>query len=228
MTVLMPLFLFNIKLLDKLPEDLRTAIIAYTNLCNEKGIIPLIDSSPTDFDNNFSQAIKYFYNSMLQIGSLIISKYQNQGDIASNLNESFYEGLEMVRRDFSKLGKEAVVVLMIDAIDVIENYIKVSNMSTYTLDPYYYTEAFEAYVNVVVSMSTYWLAKTNERSLSDEIEKLLVQKLEDSTEILNELVKTIQIQEDNKAVIEGRHEYMEGKAKKFDNMDKISDMLESS
>jgi hypothetical protein len=42
------------------------------------------------------------------------------------------------------------------------------------------------------------------------------------------LVEKIQIEEDKKAIIEGRHEYAEGKTRKFSSMDEIIKALENS
>ena len=112
---------------------------------------------------------------------------------------------------------------MADSIDVIENFIKLSSLSTFSLDPQYYTMAFEAFINVSVCLSVFWLVKTDGKDLRPEINNLLIQKFEDNIEILNELVNKIQM-----AVMEGRHEYTEGKTQKFDNMDAVLHALESS
>jgi hypothetical protein len=220
---------FNANWLDKLPEDIKTSAIAYANFSKEKGIFPLLESNLTDFETLFVQAGRYFYNYMVQISSIIISRYKNQGDdIISNMNQSFFEGLNEARKEFSKFGEQPIVLLMADSIDVIENFIKLSSLSTFSLDPQYYTMAFEAFINVSVCLSVFWLVKTDGKDLRPEINNLLIQKFEDNIEILNELVNKIQIEEDKKAVMEGRHEYTEGKTQKFDNMDAVLHALESS
>jgi hypothetical protein len=76
-------------------------------------------------------------------------------------------------------------------------------------------------------LSAFSLVKTDEKDIRHEIENLLIQKFEDNTEILNDMVNKIQIEEDKKAIMEGRHEYDEGKTNKLDSMDAILHALES-
>lgn len=202
--------------------------MASANFCNVKGILPLLESNLSNFETIFIQAGRYFYNYMFQISSIIISRYQNQEDnIIANVTELFFEGLNEARNEFSKIGDQRIVPLMMDSIDVIENFIKLSKMSTFALDPQYYTMAFEAFINVSVCLSAFWLVKADGKTMTQEIENLLIQKFQDNIEILNDLVNKIQIEEDKNAVMEGRHEYDEGKTNRFDSMDAILHALES-
>lgn len=198
----------NIKGFDKLPEEIKRDLIAYAEFCNEKGIIPLLESNVVDFETRFAQAGKYLYNYILQAGMLIISRYpKEREEIMSNLVGSMRHGLDEVRKEFSTFGDKGVVLLKLDAIDVIDNF-----MSS-ALDPDYYMMAFETYINVSVCMSAYWAVKSNEKLSTDRINDSLIQKSEENIDILNELIKTIEVQEDKKAIVEGRREYAEGKAK---------------
>jgi hypothetical protein len=94
-------------------------------------------------------------------------------------------------------------------------------MSTYTM-------VFEGFVNVSVCLSALWIDKTGEQHLKPDIKKILLEKFEDNTDILNNLVQKIQTGEDKKAVTEGRHEYAEGRTRKFNTVDEIHRALESS
>ncbi|SRR5215204_3058230 len=218
----------NIKIFDKLPEKIKGDFIAYAKFCNEKGIIPLLESNVVDFETRFAQAGKYLYNYILQVGMLIISRYPKENEeIMSILEESMHDGLNEVRKELSTLEDERIVLLMIDAIDVIDNFIKQASMSTSALDPNYYMMAFEAYINVSVCMSAYWAVKSNGNLSTDRINDFLVQKFEENIDILNEIVKTIQIQEDKKAIVESRNEYVEGKAKGFANIGELFNSLDT-
>jgi len=52
-----------------------------------------------------------------------------------------------------------------------------------------------------------------------------MQSLEDSTDILNDLVNKIQEEEDKKAVIEGRLEHKDKKTIRLDDIDEITRSL---
>jgi hypothetical protein len=219
---------FDINLLDKfkLPEDIRTTAIAYAKLSHEKGILPLLGSSLTDFETRFIQAGRYFYNYIIQVGSLIASRYEREEEYTVlNIPESLFDIIDGIHNELLRFGDEPAISLMMDGIDVIENFIRLSTMSTSDLDPSYYTMAFDAYINVSVCMSAFWAVRVNEMQLKHEIRELLVQKFEDNTDILNELVKAIQIQEDKKAVTEGRREYAEGKVKRFTDANEFFESL---
>jgi hypothetical protein len=136
---------------DKLPDDIKTVAMASAKFSKEKGIFPLLESNLSNFETNFIQAGRYFYNYIVQISSIIISRYQNQEhDIISNMTESFFKALNEARNEFDD---RPIELLMMDSIDVIENFIKLSSMSTFALDPQYYTMVFDAFINVSVFVS---------------------------------------------------------------------------
>lgn len=229
MFMLIPVLSFNVNWLNKLPEDVKTTVIAYANLTQEKGIYPLLESSKSDFEANFVQAGSYFYIYIFQISSIIESRYQNQDkDITLDMAESFFEGLDAVRKDFSKYSNESFFLLLMDSTYVIENFIRLFTMSTFALHPQYYIKAFEAFINISVCISSLLSVKTNASNLKPEIRNLLNQKFEDNTKTLNDLVENIQIEEDKKAVMEGRQDYTNGKIQTFSNMDEVLKTLKSS
>jgi hypothetical protein len=142
--------------------------------------------------------------------------------------ELIFNGLDESRKEFSKFDSEPFFPLLIDSTYVIKNFIVLSNMSTLTLNPKYYTKAYEAFINISVCISALLSFKTTGKYVKQEIINLLYKKFEDYTYNLNELLNFIQKEEDRKIIMNGCCEYAENKTKKFDNIDELLEELKSS
>lgn len=224
---MLTLLFLNNAVLDKLPSDIREKAITLTNLSKEKAIIPLVDSDMIHFEVKFAQACNHFFNLMYNVYRLIESKYQNEQDIfLSNLFEDLFIALDELRRDYSSFDDSLSLTVM-DGIDITENYIKQVIGSTASLNPEYYYHVLQYYVSLSVCMAALDLIKKSNRPTKDNIVNLLVGRCEEDMRGLNQLINAIQIEEDKHAVIEGRHDYAEGKVKKFTNANEFFESLKS-
>jgi hypothetical protein len=223
LTLLFP----NNAFLDKLPSDIRENAITLTNLFKEKAIIPLVESDTTHFEEKFAQACYHLLNVMYNLSRLIESKYPRELDISSNLIEPLLIGLDELRRDYSNFN-DLISLTMMDAIDVVENYIRQVLGSTASLSPDYYFRILQYYVSLSVCMAALDLVKKNKRPTKEEIINLLVDRCDEITRGLNQLINAIQIEEDKQAIIEGRSEYAKGKAERFRTVDDMLKALDNT
>jgi hypothetical protein len=221
------MFLIDATYLNKLPSDFRGIIVNHSKLIKDKAILPLIHADPATFEIRFAQAEKYLLSFMNHLSMLINSRYTNGAEISPNFIESFLLGLDQVRNEYSNLGREAITLTMLDAIDVFENYIKQSSGSTITLNSEHYRMGFQYYTSASVCVLPLDVIKKGHKPAKDKITNLLIEKCQENTSKLNDLVKFIQTEEDKQAIIQGRRDYAEGRVEKFSDVDKLLKSLEA-
>jgi LPS O-antigen subunit length determinant protein (WzzB/FepE family) len=222
------MLLFDATYLDKLPSDLRGVIVNHTKLFKDKAILPLVDADPATFEIRLAQAEKDLLSLMNHLFMLVNSRYTKGAEISSNFVESFLLWLDQARKEYSKFGREPITLTMLDAIDVFENYIKQSSASTFTLNVEHYRMGFQYYTSASVCVIAMDVIKKDDKPTKDKITDLLIEKCQENTSRLNDLVTFIQTEEDKQAIIQGRLDYAEGRVEKFSNVDELLKSLEAT
>jgi len=186
------------EILDKLPEDLRLTFMQYSELFRNEGIIPLLESSQADFTIRFEQAAKHLLEYMVQIGSIIDSKYKDDPDILNNLLQFDLIGLSAIEKELSAASNEKLEISLTNAIEVIKDYLVLGadpNTQNEIVKPEY-AQAFSAIITMIVSICALTMAITSNTSSYMQKTDLFAQALNHYSRELEDYVETIEIETD--------------------------------
>ncbi len=185
MQVLFPLFNCNIKLLDNLPEEIKTGMIDYANQLDEITLL-LLMADKNEFDKRYENTFNEFFYCMMSLTKKIMETGRPQ-QIFSMINEIFSTSqLQTLHR--IKNWDEPRRVVIINAIDTIYEYNKIINNMPYILESVYFL-AFKAYVNIAICISSLDRIATITDKTVQNNKELLIEKCEKYTEELKSIIK---------------------------------------
>jgi hypothetical protein len=195
MSFLLSLSKDNTELLDKLPEEIRTMIMAYTNGLDEK--ISLLLISDEDFENRYMQTIMDFVYCMAQIGHFIADRKDAQ-NIMKQLNEIFPSALSKIENKFKEkpFDNAGVSTAVVNAIEIISNYSDITINQAIAYKPEYFP-AFEAYINLSICLAALdKIVKNTDNDIYQKNSTKLIRRCQHYTKKLESYVETIEIESD--------------------------------
>ena len=184
-------------LTDNLPEDIRTTIFAYSNLFQEKGIIPLLESSEENFEKQFQITSTYLYNYMISVGDLIIQKQKEYPNLLLDLVEYNTLVLNEFSIELKKFSDYYSFKIILESLTVFQEYLMATMNPKFQsiLNSTEYLPAVESMVYVMVCFGCFLQSIKNPKHRA-KILALLLDKLLIHKKNLESYVETVEIETD--------------------------------
>jgi hypothetical protein len=173
----------NLKVLDKLPVEIRTTIILSTNQL-DKTITSLLTSDEINFEKNYAKTVNEFHTHMDQIYHTIIM-HRDASKIIRQFYKIILSSLLQTKNIFNReLHKHEATALSI-AIETISNYFKIIN------NPDSIILAFPIYLNLSVCITALSKIISDKDNSYQKHRSKLVQRCNKVTNQLKEAIEII-------------------------------------
>ncbi|PWU80073.1 MAG: hypothetical protein DLM72_14095 [Candidatus Nitrosopolaris wilkensis] len=185
--VMVPIYSSKYKQANTFPKPISESAVRY----NQKAIIPLLESKPSEFNMKFDNAIMQYATYSYQLLSLVGTMRKDKPDLPRELTESTLSMLTDIKSNFSRIDDKRITVSFVNALSMLENYVLLANDPKINVNNSKYNAALGANFGIWVCLiAILEILKSNNSRYKKKIASV-IKKCEVYTKMLGRYVEII-------------------------------------